>query len=212
MFHAMTSSFLRRSCKTLPLVMCLLAHIGAADAWAQYEVSSWRDHFPYGAAMGLMVTQDEVVARTEYALFSVDTSTYEVRRQVKGTALNQGNPSAVAYDADRDQWVVGYGDGGIDLKSDFGTLNIPDLRIAQIVGSKKIHSIEVFGNMAYLATACGGRGRGSGPTRDCRFVVTDPSVCSRRSLLHRGPRGPLVGGDGNGGVGRTARQLVPRQP
>ena len=67
-----------------------------------------------------MVTQDEVVARTEYALFSVDTSTYEVRRQVKGTALNQGNPSAVAYDADRDQWVVGYGDGGIDLKSDFG--------------------------------------------------------------------------------------------
>ena len=155
MFHAMTSSFLRHCCKTLPLVMCLLAHIGAADAWAQYEVSSWRDHFPYGAAMGLMVTQDEVVARTEYALFSVDTSTYEVRRQVKGTALNQGNPSAVAYDADRDQWVVGYGDGGIDLKSDFGTLNIPDLRIAQIVGSKNIHSIEVFGNMAYLATAVG---------------------------------------------------------
>ena len=77
MFHAMTSSFLRHCCKTLPLVMCLLAHIGAADAWSQYEVSSWRDHFPYGEAMGLMVTQDEVVARTEYALFSVDTSTYE---------------------------------------------------------------------------------------------------------------------------------------
>ena len=120
-FHAMTPSLLRYLVKTMPLCMCLLAHLVAADVWAQYEVSSWRDHFPYGQAKGLMVTQDEVVARTDYALFSVDSSTYEVQRQVKGTALNQGNPSAIGYDQDRDQWVVGYGDGGIDMNSAFGT-------------------------------------------------------------------------------------------
>jgi ligand-binding sensor domain-containing protein len=124
-------------------------------AWAQYEVSSWRDHFPYGATSEVAVARGVVVARTPNALFTVDTATYEVARVVKGTALSQSNPSALGYDAERDQWIVAYEDGGIDLRDAWGTTTVPDLRIAQIVGSKRIESVYVEGDFAYLASAVG---------------------------------------------------------
>ncbi|MGB1384653.1 MAG: two-component regulator propeller domain-containing protein [Flavobacteriales bacterium] len=139
-------------------LQCLLVvwtSLSGVTAWAQYEVSSWRDHFPYGAAAEVMFARDVVVARTPNALFTVDTATYEVSRVVKGTALSQGNPSALGYDAERGQWIVAYEDGGIDLRDAAGTTNIPDLRIAQVVGSKRIESIYVEGDFAYLASAVG---------------------------------------------------------
>ena len=121
----------------------------------QYEVSSWRDHYPYGLADEVVVANGVVLARTPHALFSVDTATYEVARLVKGQGLSQGNPSAIGYDAQRDQWIVAYEDGGIDLRDAWGVTNIPDLRIAQVVGSKRIHAVAVEGDFAYLASAVG---------------------------------------------------------
>ena len=80
------------------LLLGLAWILGAEGARAQYEVSSWRDHFPYGAAEEVIVANGEVVARTPNALFSVDTATYEVSRFVKGQGLSQSNPTALGYD------------------------------------------------------------------------------------------------------------------
>ena len=102
-----------------------------------------------------MVGGDAVVARTPHALFTIDTSSYEVSRLVKGTHLSQGNPSALGYDEQRNQWVIAYADGGIDLKDAWGVTNIPDLRIAQVVGDKKIHAITIEGEYAYLTSSIG---------------------------------------------------------
>ena len=137
------------------LVAWLAALVCAGDLHAQYEVSSWRDHFPYGTAEEVIVANGEVIARTPNALFSVDTATYEVSRFVKGQGLSQSNPTALGYDALRDQWVVAYDDGGIDLRNSWGVTNIPDLRIAQVVGSKRIQSVTIEGENAYLSSAVG---------------------------------------------------------
>ena len=150
-----TSSALFTSHKTALLVAWFATLLCGGDLWAQYEVSSWRDHFPYGAAEEVIVANGEVVARTPNALFSVDTATYEVSRFVKGQGLSQSNPSALGYDALRDQWVVAYDDGGIDLRSSWGVTNIPDLRIAQVVGSKRIQAVTIEGDDAYLSSAVG---------------------------------------------------------
>ena len=45
-----------------PLVWLLA--LSSAVLHAQYEVSSWRDHFPYGEAKQVMVAGDDVVGRT----------------------------------------------------------------------------------------------------------------------------------------------------
>ena len=147
--------FCPNSSSSALLVLGLAWLLGAKGARAQYEVSSWRDHFPYGSATEVLVAGDEVVARTPHALFTVDPESYEVSRVVKGAGLSQGNPSALGYDEARDMWIVAYEDGGIDLKDDWGVTSIPDLRIAQIVGSKRIHAITVEGDFAYLASAVG---------------------------------------------------------
>ena len=123
--------------------------------WGQYEVSSWRDHYPFGEAKQVMVAGDVVVGRTDFALFAIDTATYEMQRWVKGNPLSQSNPSSMAYDALRDQVVVGYDDGGLDVKTPAGVVGIPDLRIAQQPGSKRVQAIEVIDDVAYLCTAFG---------------------------------------------------------
>ena len=51
--------------------------------------------------------------------------------------------------------MVGYEDGGIDLRDDWGVTNVPDLRISQVVGDKGIRSITIEGEFAYLASAVG---------------------------------------------------------
>ena len=136
-------------------LLALLVMASCGHALGQYEVSSWRDHFPYGLAHEVVVVDGAVVARTPSALFTVDTATYEVTRFVKGQGLSQSNPSALGYDLVRDLWIVAYEDGGIDLRSDWGVTNIPDLRIAQVVGSKRIHDITLEGDLAYLSSAVG---------------------------------------------------------
>ena len=147
MFFAMPT-FLRFS-------SCLWLACLALSMHGQYEVSSWRDHYPYGSTFEVAVANGVVMGRTPSALFSVDTATYEVSRWVKGQGLSQSNPSAIKYDQDRAQWVVGYEDGGIDLRDDWGVTNVPDLRISQVVGDKGIRSITIEGEFAYLASAVG---------------------------------------------------------
>ena len=122
---------------------------------AQYEVSSWRDHFPYGEAQQVMVAGDDVVGRTDFALFTIDTASYEVQRLVKGQGLTQGKPSAMAYDPVTALWVIGYDNGGVDLKDAWGVTHLPDLRIAQVVGTKRIQNIVVYDGQALLSTGVG---------------------------------------------------------
>ena len=136
----------------LRLFVCLMA---CTSLHAQYEVSSWRDHFPYGEAQQVMVAGDDVVGRTDFALFTIDTASYEVQRLVKGQGLTQGKPSAMAYDPVTALWVIGYDNGGVDLKDAWGVTHLPDLRIAQVVGTKRIQNIVVYDGQALLSTGVG---------------------------------------------------------
>ena len=122
---------------------------------AQHPVGSWRSHVPFEAVHEILFADGEVLARTPYALFSVDTATFEVTRFTKQGGLTDVDPTALGFDPIRQRWIVGYANGSIDLRDAFGTANIPDLRIAQIQGDKAINDIYVEGNFAYLATNFG---------------------------------------------------------
>ena len=136
-----------------PFVWLLALSCNALQA--QYEVSSWRDHFPYGEAKQVMMAGNDVVGRTDFALFTIDTASYEVQRLVKGQGLTQGKPSAMAYDPVTGLWVIGYDNGGVDLKDAWGVTHLPDLRIAQVVGTKRIQNIVVYDGQALLSTGVG---------------------------------------------------------
>ena len=95
------------------------------------------------------------MARTDYALFTVDTATFEVKRYTKGYGLSEVNPTALAYDEERQQWIVGYANGSLDFRDSWGTTNLPDFRISQVTGDKTINAITIEDQRAYLATNIG---------------------------------------------------------
>ena len=131
-----------------------LMHVGTPTP-AQNVVGEWTTHIPYDRVREAILAGDQVLARTDFALFTVDTSTFEVRRYTKGHGLSEVNPTALAYDKERDQWVVGYANGSVDFRDSWGTTNLPDFRISQLTGDKAINAITIEDGRAYLATSLG---------------------------------------------------------
>ncbi|MEE2919402.1 MAG: hypothetical protein VYA72_04320 [Bacteroidota bacterium] len=129
--------------------------LSSASGLAQHPVGEWTSHVPYDRVREVMLAGDNVVARTDFALFTVDTSTYEVVRYTKGSGLSEVNPTALAYDELRQQWIVGYANGSVDFRDSWGTTNVPDFRISQVTGDKRINAITVEGDQAYLSTNLG---------------------------------------------------------
>ena len=80
--------------------------LSSASGLAQHPVGEWTSHVPYDRVREVMLAGDNVVARTDFALFTVDTSTYEVVRYTKGSGLSEVNPTALAYDELRQQWIT----------------------------------------------------------------------------------------------------------
>ena len=136
-------------------IICLCFGACGILSWGQYEVSSWRDHYSYQQVHHVSHTNDRILGLTSTALFAVDTGTFEVERWVKGSPLSQANPTCSAYDSTRNQTLIGYADGSLDILNDWGVRNVPDLRLAQITGAKRIHDILIEDSTAYLATTLG---------------------------------------------------------
>ena len=61
----------------------------------------------------------------------------------------------MAHDPITDLWVVGYDNGGVDLKDAWGVTHLPDLRIAQVVGTKRVRDIVIYDGQALLSTGVG---------------------------------------------------------
>ena len=51
--------------------------------------------------------------------------------------LSEGKPTALRTMELRQQWIVGYANGGVDLRDGWGTTHLPDLRISQVTGDKR---------------------------------------------------------------------------
>ena len=155
--------------------VCLLFGFWAHPLHAQNPVGGWTSHVPYEEVKEVMLAGDRIVARTDFALFSVDTATFVVVRHTKGSGLYEVNPTALAYDEGRQQWIVGYANGSIDFRDSWGTQNLPDFRISQVTGDKAINAITVEGDRAYFAQrrSVGG---GFDPARNRRHMA----ACSRR--------------------------------
>lgn len=153
--HAQSSITVSLRTGTLLAWLWVFLGLSSATTHAQNAVGKWTNHVPYERVREAMLAGDEVVARTDFALFTVDTATFEVTRYTKGYGLSEVSPTALAYDEQRQQWVVGYANGSLDFRDSWGTTNLPDFRISQVTGDKTINAINIEDDRAYLATNLG---------------------------------------------------------
>ncbi len=122
-------------------------------------IGTWKDFFPYGQVLKVAPADGVVYAMTEYAVFSYYPETIELERHSIIQGLSESNPSAIAVAPIGTQeshvLIIGYGNGNIDLLTEAGVYNMPDIVNSNLIGDKSIREIFVDGPKAYLSTSFG---------------------------------------------------------
>ncbi|MBS2213067.1 T9SS type A sorting domain-containing protein [Carboxylicivirga mesophila] len=141
------------------LFIFLLALINASLLSAQN--SGWSDHFSYRNALHVAETESYVATSCEMGIMLLDKLTEELTTYSRVNGLSDTDITAIESIAN-DVFIIGYGNGNIDILSERGILNIPDFKLKQIVGAKRINHFYKHEDKVYCST-------------DYALLVLDPS-------------------------------------
>ncbi|RYY62449.1 MAG: hypothetical protein EOO12_13535, partial [Chitinophagaceae bacterium] len=135
-----------------PLLLCSLC---ASAQNSVPPIGGWREHLPYNSALDLAVTPDRIYTATPYSLFTVDRTSGELGRLSKVSGLSETGISSIAYDDAGEKLYIGYSNSNIDVLTNNGLRNIPDLQREPVSGDKTIYHFLPFGNSCYVSTGLG---------------------------------------------------------
>ena len=139
---------------------CNLAQLNGLSPFAQINrpVGTWKDFLPYGKVLEVAPGDGIVYARTDFQFSALQKSTKEINTANR-TGLSGSNPTAIAViplGIDEGHiLVVGYSNGNIDLLTESGVYNMPDIVNSNLIGDKSIRDIYIEGTKAYLSTGFG---------------------------------------------------------
>ncbi|MCB8994766.1 MAG: T9SS type A sorting domain-containing protein [Bacteroidales bacterium] len=136
------------------LIFSILS-VFTAPGFAQYKIGSWRSHLPYSNASKLVLAGDKVFCNTLGGLFYYNRLDKSIDKLSKENGLSDTEVSAMAYSEVTGTTILAYANSNIDLLVNNSIYNIPDIFRHQILGDKRIYSIMVQGNKAYLCTGFG---------------------------------------------------------
>lgn len=121
--------------------------------FAQNNRGRWTDLFSYANIKWLEEVNGVLYCGTDNGLFlySPTQPDNEWVKYNKTNILNHVDLSAMVYDDQRDLLIIGYVNGSIDLLSSDGTQQILDIPWNNFSGSKKVNSIYIKGDYAFLA-------------------------------------------------------------
>jgi ligand-binding sensor domain-containing protein len=119
-------------------------------------LGSWRAHISYRSITSLSVTSNKIFAAGPSGIMVLDRAdqSFQTYNKVNGGLSNVGITS-IRYDEPRQQLVVTYDDGKIDLIRNNILKTFDPTANAQITGSKKINDLIFRQSLAYLATDYG---------------------------------------------------------
>jgi len=118
-------------------------------------IGQWRDHLPYHSAIDVAAGNNKIFCATPYSIFSIDLSENSISRMSRVTGLHETGVSAVNYNQVNDKFFIGYNNSDLDIIYRNDILNVPDIKLDNIVGDKKIYNIFSSGKYFYLSTGIG---------------------------------------------------------
>jgi hypothetical protein len=116
---------------------------------------TWRMHLPYNSVRNIIEVDEELYVLAEVGMYSYDLRSGEVTLITKVDGLAESKISCLGYSKVTNTIIAVYENGNIDLIKDKTILNLPGLKRASIVGTKSMNEIEVYEDMAYIATSFG---------------------------------------------------------
>jgi ligand-binding sensor domain-containing protein len=133
----------------------ILAGIGSTYA-QDIPMGAWRSHISYNNILSITGSANAVYAAAPngVAVFNKSDESITVLNKLNG--LSGAGITSVAFDGLRQQLLVAYADGSLDVITADETISITQLRDSpSISGSRKIYHITIAGQLAYLATDYG---------------------------------------------------------
>jgi hypothetical protein len=122
---------------------------------SQIPNGSWRDHLSYAEAVDVSEVGNKIFCATTGGLFTVDKQDNTIEKYSKVNGLSDIEISAINYSEITKTLVIGYANGNIDLIRNDSIINLPDINLKIMTGSKRINNILFINNKAYLACGFG---------------------------------------------------------
>jgi len=141
----------RVSCLSLTLA-CLFPHVLQAQ---KLPLGGWRAHLPFNRSILVSVTPSDVFCGADDGYFVYGKTDNSLRTVSKVEGLSDIRLSTIRH-LNGDAWLlVGYDNGNIDLVSGNTIVNIPDLKLKNLIGSKRVNDAVYIDGFAFIATDVG---------------------------------------------------------
>ena len=137
------------------LILGFLSYAFAAGAQGDIPVAGWRLHLSYNNITQVEVSRAKIYAASESGvlIFNIQDQSLHTINKLNGLAST--TITSLSYDETRDQLLVGYEEGNVDIIQSHAIANFDRLRDADVITSKKINHMSTEGDFAYLATDYG---------------------------------------------------------
>ena len=129
--------------------------IFTCTVFGQSRLGEWNEHLPFGRAIAVEYGKGKIFCATKSGLFQYDTESYVIDKWSKVNGLNDVEIACMSYSPDHDLLILAYTNSNIDLIRANQVTNISDIKRKQITGSKRINSIMIHEDQAYLSCGFG---------------------------------------------------------
>jgi len=136
------------------LFILLLLFI-ATNSSAQIATGQWRLHVNAANAFDVCFGNNKVLAAFENGVLEYDVAHNETTEWNKINHLSEVLVTSVVYDSTSNAFWIGYANGNMDKLDGSTIYNFPSLKLASIMGDKKIVKFISKGKYLYAATQFG---------------------------------------------------------
>ncbi|QOI96474.1 MAG: T9SS type A sorting domain-containing protein [Flammeovirgaceae bacterium] len=122
----------------------------------EIPLGTWRTHISYNSIHSITQSSSKIYGATFNGISIVDRADGSITSLNKLNGLSGTGITAMAFDNNRNQVVVGYADGNLDIVKQNEIINFNALKNSPtIIGSKRINQVSIQQPYAYLATDFG---------------------------------------------------------
>lgn len=147
-----------RTIKTLFIVTLTIAncHLSIVNFAQEIPIGTWRTHGSFNAVYSISIGTNNIYASSSNGVIIFHTDDNSISTITKMDGLSGTGITQVAVDEARQQVLIAYADGNLDILRAQEMINFDRLKNSTTVtGSKRINHISLNGNLAYLSTDYG---------------------------------------------------------
>ncbi len=118
-------------------------------------IGQWRDHLPWNNTLAVTEAGNIIYCASSFGIIKYFKDEDRFERLTKVTGLSDIGISDIRFTDQHQTLVIAYDNTNIDLIKDNLIINIPDIKMKQILGKKTINKITLKDDFAYLSCGFG---------------------------------------------------------